>query len=459
MMRIHFLLFTFLICQYCTAQDSLGNSIRPDSVCKLSLHIPVFDFPQNTVSQQRYPSMIQAEAFSTDLYELGYWGIDGLGDKLFRRKGKEYTTAKRIGNFTFKYLLGLGFSKYGSELPIPLGVWAHEEFHRSVLAVNGISSKNGNWILHRWDGTVYGVSDSALYNLKRTDNDQLLYSYVAGVQFEIFQNQKITVQDFYKKRSLYKNSLLLYNAYYVYNYFKFSTSTLSDSVKRLAAPHESKSASERDFAGADLTAWAYDMFWPDSSYFIRDHFPEGEGVNRRIGFSELPADAQQFLNEQKKLSLINFFNPAIFFVNRINIGKAFSFNMLASYAPTHFGNAIGVHVPVKYKNFDFLLNLTNYNNYQQKMYGLGVALYNYPVSKKWSGDIAVSLWEQPRSFFETERIKGGKVDVTAKYSFNKNLQAFISFSAKTDGWQIGDPYLKKNESFQIGINYAMYKPI
>jgi len=60
-----------------------------------------------------------------------------------------------------------GFVKYGSELPIPLGVWAHEEFHHSVLGVNGISSKNGNWFLSRWDGTVYGVSDEQLSDLKR----------------------------------------------------------------------------------------------------------------------------------------------------------------------------------------------------------------------------------------------------------------------------------------------------
>ena len=132
------------------------------AIYKLKLSLPLLDFPQNYTLPYNIPTMQQAFELSNDFYELSFWGIDALGDKIFISKNKQYTNGKKIGNAVFKYGLSLAFSQYGSELPIPLGVWGHEEFHRSVLGVDNISSKNGNWLLNRWDGTVYGISDSTL---------------------------------------------------------------------------------------------------------------------------------------------------------------------------------------------------------------------------------------------------------------------------------------------------------
>jgi hypothetical protein len=109
--------------------------------------------------------MDQALEWSNGMYELGFWGIEELGNKLFIPKTGSYNGWRKFTNNAFRYVLGLGFSKYASELPIPLGVWGHEEFHRSVLGVNDIS-KNGNWLLNEWDGTVYGVSDVTLKILR-----------------------------------------------------------------------------------------------------------------------------------------------------------------------------------------------------------------------------------------------------------------------------------------------------
>ena len=103
-----------------------------------------------------------------------------------------------------------------------------------------------------------------------------------------------------------KASLLLYNAYYVFNYFRFSASSDSDSAKADAPDHESNDPMERDYAGSDLTAWVYDMFNPELPYSSREDFPDGEGLNRRIGFSDLTEEARDYLVKQKKLSLLNF---------------------------------------------------------------------------------------------------------------------------------------------------------
>ena len=424
---------------------------------ELRLNFPLVDLPQNSSLSYFAPSMNQAFELSNDLYELGFRGIEKLGDRLFISKTKPNGTWRNRSNSIFKYAIGLGFAKFGSELPIPLGVWAHEEFHRSVLGINDISSKNGNWIFNRWDGTVYGVTDEQLEHLKSTNINQLLHSYVAGVQYEIALNEKTTLNDFYKQRTLTKNPLLLYNAYYVWDYFRFSTSAKSDSVKVLAPPNENKNPIERDYAGADLTAWVFDMFNPSVPFSSREAFPNGEGVNRRIGFSDLSSDAQAYLVKQRKLSLLNFLNPEILFINRIKVNSAFSFNFFAQYSPTQFGNDVAVFLPVQYKKYDILINAHNYNNKTSKGWGIGLGLYNFKLNEKTESDFTLNIWNQPESFFNNKMIMGGLVNVNARYYFRKNFAGFVSVAGKTQGWAIGNPYLENNFSVRLGLNYNIVR--
>ena len=107
-------------------------------VYKLRLSYSLLDVPQNLNSAGRYPSMIQSAELSSGLYDLSFWGIDAAGNAIV--KNRNNTFGGKFANTGLKYLLGFGFSYYGSELPIPLGVFTHEEFHRSVLGVNNISA-------------------------------------------------------------------------------------------------------------------------------------------------------------------------------------------------------------------------------------------------------------------------------------------------------------------------------
>lgn len=439
----------FLLITFSFGQDS--------TTYKLKLTVPVLDFPQNASLPNYYPSMNQSLEWSRDLYELSFWGIDALGNKIFKPDQYPEKKWRTYSNHVFKYALGLGFSKYGSELPIPIGVWGHEEFHRTTLGVKNIASENGNWLLSRWDGTVYGVSDETLDELKANDLNQLLYSYTAGVQYEVLLNQKIAVDDFFSNRSLYKNALLLYNAHYVYNYFKFSTSAFSDSVKVIAPKYENADPSQRDFAGADLTAWVYDMYNPDLPFTSRDSFPNGEGVNRRVGFSDLSGDAQSFLLKQKKLSLLNFVNPAIFFVNKIRINENLAFNFFAQYAPTHFGNDVALYLPVRYKKFNMLVDVHNYSGRNESGLGIGLGLFNYSFTENLDMDFVLNYWNQPRSFNGSEKINGGSFQIKTDYVFNNNLSAYVGVTGKTEGWMMGNPYLKENISVEAGLKIDLLK--
>jgi hypothetical protein len=424
---------------------------------KFKLEVPVFDYSENLDLAFKYPSMNEAMEWSHDMYELGFWGIDELGDLIFGKGKKPYSALRRIGNNVFKYGSSLAFSKWGSELPVPLGVWGHEEFHRSVLGVSGLSPKNGNWLFSRWDGTVYGISDQELTGLKLESTDNLLYSYVAGVQYEVLLNERVTLDGVFKPKSFPRSALLLYNAWYVYDYFRFSAGSGSDSAKYLATPHENPDPSERDYAGSDLNAWVYDMFNPGRPYIQRDPFPGGNGVNRRIGFSELATDEQDFLKEQKKLLLLNFLNPSILFNNRIRINDGFSFTIFSQYMPTHFGNDIAIYLPIKLRVTGLLMNVHRFSSKDLTGIGFGLGLYDGWLSENISTDIRMNVWDQPESFLGEEKIAGASADVVLRYSFHDDFAGFVSVSGKTRGWLAGDPYLKENLSVRFGISYGLKK--
>lgn len=427
------------------------------AVYKLRLSYSLLDVPQNLNSAVKYPSMIQSVELSSNLYDLSFWGINAAGNAII--KNRNNTLGGKIANTGLKYLLGLGFSYYGSELPIPLGVFTHEEFHRSVLGVNELPSNNGNWVFNRWDGTVYGLSDEVLSELKMNSINDLLYSYVSGVQSESYMTQVNVIEDFFHPRSFYKNPLYLYNAYYVWNYFKFSASSLSDSVKILAPPHEDANPVNRDFAGADLTAWIYDMFSPETPYTDRDMFPDGEGVNRRIGFSDLTTEGRNYLNKQKQLSLLNFVNPAIFLVNRINVSPDFNFLAFMQYSPVHFGNDIALYIPFQVRSLNQLIVFHNYNNKDKKFPGFQYGIYNISPFQNERMEIGgtLSLWVQPinQGFFDQSGKFGGAIELMSGYDIGRGFLVNLTAGYKTAGWMIGNPYLDQKANFRVGIKYFL----
>lgn len=443
------IILVFFILQDIKAQvvtDELQDSSFHNVLNEKSpvLNIPVLELPQNS---KIFPGMKQSLEISTSAYDIAYAGLDILSSRVL--KNSENSVWKK----TLKYIAGLGFAKYASELPIPLGVWGHEEFHRSVLAVNGIKAKNGNWVFGKWNGTVYNVSDEELSKLKSQNNSALLYAYTAGIQYEVAQNQLLSIRNTYTPQSYMKKALLLYNSYYVYDYFRFATGKGSDEVKHQSKNFENSNPLQRDFAGNDLTAWVYDMFNPEADYVTSRPASEiGTGVNRHIGISDLNNDAASFLRKQKKLSLLNFVNPAIFFVNQIHINDGFEFNFFAQYSPTHFGNDIALFIPFRLKYRNLLFNIHNYNSQNNHYYGAGVGVFNQKVLSKLELDALINLWQQPRDFKTVEKINGGNADITLRYRLSPHWSAYINGAAKTKGWTMANPYLDSKITLMLGVN-------
>lgn len=412
----------------------------------------LFEIPQNTHETGFIPGTNQALTWSKSMYTISYTGIDRLSDWILPAKSGK---GRKIINGALQYALGLGFAKYGSELPIPLGIWAHEEFHRNALLAAGFRSENGNSILSRWDGTVYGLSDEDLSDLKSDHGNQLLHAYVSGVQYHTLLNKDLIIDQFYDKNRVINPSLMLYNAWYVHNYFRFSTSAASDSVKVIAPKHESKDPSLRDFAGSDLTAWAYDMHVPDEEFGQRDDFPDGEGENRRVGFSDLSPEAQAFLKNQKRLSLINFLNPVLFYVRQIRLSQDFSFTILPQYNPTYFGHDLAVFIPMKVRNKHIVAGLHQNQSFNQRGYGVEVGMHDLHIAKGLSGQVQLEYWNQPLSFYSNEKIQGGLVNGKLNYQFSNKFGAYFAASYKSAGWSIQSAYLSENLGMHAGISLSI----
>jgi hypothetical protein len=425
---------------------------QADSLITLRLKGSFAHLPGNKFG---YYSMEQADAWSDNFFELGFLGVDALNRWLFK------PNKSKASNFLYtssNYLTGFAFAKFGSSLPVPLGEWSHEEYHRSVLGTINIQSKNGMWLFHRWDGTVYGVSDEELTKAKANHLPNLLYAYVSGLHSEISSTRRNVIADFYTPRKAAKNPLYLYNAWYVWNYFRFSTSAASDSARDIASRNEDSDPRQRDFAGADLTAWIYDMFRPEEPFTDRASFPGGNGVNRRIGFSDLPEEGRSYLLKQRKLSLLNFLNPAIFLVNDISLGTKFSFNALVQYAPTHFGNSISLLVPFRVgKNLKLLAGFHRFSNYQHAFPGLEFEINDLKLSSSANVYISagVNAWQQPENqgFFDSKAKTGGSVKIKVETKILNRVRFFLSGSLKTSGWEPGIPYLDKKGIFNTGFIY------
>jgi hypothetical protein len=293
--------------------------------------------------------------------------------------------------------------------------------------------------------------------MKERNLKGLLYAYVSGVHAENLSTRSNVVHDVYHRRTAYKNPLYLYNALYVWNYFRFSTSAKSDSAKVSLPEHQSSVASERDFSGNDLTAWVYDMFNPDKPFTDRSDFPGGEGENRAVGYSDLTGEAQNYLAQQRKLSLLNFVNPAIFCVNRFEVGNGLAFNAFFQYAPTPFGNDISIVVPVSTRMNNLLFAVHNYNNHTEPFFGLELGLIDKPIGEKVAFSVIVQGWVQPedQDFYAQSGKRGGAVDVNASVKIAKGFSAEAGVTAKSLGWMMGNPYLDKNISARLGIRYSL----
>jgi hypothetical protein len=403
---------------------------RYDPMFALSL----VDAPFNFQGGYFVPTAAQALDLTQDFFEGSYWGIAVLSDLFVPRE-------RTILNRGLRYLASVPLVWFGTELPVPFGTWLHEQYHVAALRYGGVPSRNGNSFL-RWDGTVYGISDADLIELKEEDPAALVRAHAAGLEANNHLVLSSVQQDFYDREAVSKPFLYLYYAYYNWNYFRLSIGELGDEVTQAILDHEGAVAEERDFTGLDPLAWVYDLFRPEEPYSARGPHPTGVGIKRPIAWSDLTGEEQAFLERQQLLSLVNLANPFAFFVHHLG-GEGWRMNLMAQHTLTSFGYTVDLNVFLRLGELGLFVSQKNQWNRYRYFPGLELQAADLRLSPWLALTPRLILWLQPEDqTFSTRTAQAGLlVSAQARAKLSPVFGAFGELGYKTEGWVMGNMYL------------------
>jgi len=409
------------------------------------LELPAADLPANLQDGYFLPAAGQALALTGDLFELSHWGLAALSDWLVPRQ-------RTVLNQGLRYLLSAPWVWFGTELPVPLGTWNHEQYHVAALRQAGVSSRNGNSFL-RWDGTVYDVSDAELIAAKAEDPAALVRAHAAGLEANNSLVLAETSRDFFLRGWVSKPFLYLYSAYYNWNYLRLAAGPQADDVKQAILDHESAVPEERDFTGLDPLGWVYDLFRPPEPYAARGPHPSGVGIARPLGWSDLTAEEQRFLKLQYYLSLINFLNPLAFFLHHVQVGD-WQLNLVAQHTLTSFGYSVDVHALLKRGEMNLRVSQANQWNHERWYPGLALQLVEYPAASWLRVSPRLAVWLQPpaQEFKTDESRLGGLAAAELRAPLGGPFGAFAELGYKSEGWVLGEMSLEATWFGRAGLH-------
>jgi len=346
-----------------------------------TVDLPLSQFPYNLQTGYTAASMDQAVNLTKNLYYSTHFGIE-----LFSRKhlGKNSKTWGRVIMTIFDFA------------PIPLSnTWLHEEYHRAILSLREIKSKNSHWT-----NSVKGVDDHDLINLKLLHPADMVREATAGNEGNLEFVHSVQKDVFYDHVNTWNYGLYWGNA-------------------------------------------TYDLFNPQLAYEDRGIHPSGHGIDRYVEFDDLSSDAQQFLKNQFYLSLLNFVDINLFGID--HLGTKVKYNFSLRHHMTSFGQMVGANLLFKTEKIGGSVHPKIFQNNQQSLLGLDLELRN-----NW-GVIKLSGWQQPidQLYYDTKKRTGGMVGLKLVPPLKK-IRPYLDLNFKSKGWVAGNPYLDKNFTIVFG---------
>lgn len=390
------------------------------------IDFPLFEHPFISNSGFKNLSMEQSMKFTKSFYYSAHFGIEQGGLKYLGKNGKLWS------RFIISFI---------DFAPLPLSnTWMHEEWHRSVLSVNGFASKNSHW-----QGMVTKVNDEDLVALKKkspadmvreaTSGNEAHYEFVIELEKDQFLSN---VRNW--NYSLYWGSYIVNSAYLM-------TSVHSKKGLKSFKNGENENILKRDVNGYDAINAVYDLFKPNEPYELRGEHPSGVGIDRYVEFEDLTNEEKRYLKLQTGLSFLNFIDPNLIGIH--GIGKRNEWNITLRHHMTSFGFMISPNVFFKHHNFGIVLSPQLYRNNKDNFFGV-----NAEFRKDWI-KLKASIWTQPenQSFFESKSLLGGMLGLSASYPI-KNFRPYLELNSKSEGWVAGNPYLSKNVSARFGFTWS-----
>ena len=421
-MKLSKLTIAIIFC--CTLVYQNATAQNRDSLY-FFIDIPLFEHPFNTDSKYSTASMEQSINLTKSFYYATHYEIERFGRK---HLGKN-------GDFWSKVIMSIfDFA------PIPLSnTWLHEEFHRAVLTIHNIKSKNTHWT-----NSVKGVEDEDLVQLKSLYPADMVRAATAGNEGNLEYVFAMQKDGFFNKVNTW-NYGLYWGNYLVNSFYLFGSTRPGSKPLVRFKNRENEDILKRDANGYDPINATYDLFNPDKSYTERGIHPSGTGIDRYVEFDDLTTEEQQFLRNQFALSFLNFIDLNLF---GIELGKKIKFNFSLRHHMTPFGYMVGGNLLLKTEKVGGYFGPRFYRNKETTFLGFDMEIYN-----KW-GMARLSGWQQPENqlFLDNQRKLGGLIQIKIAPPFKK-ITPYFDVTLKSKGWVAANPYLDSNISTRLGCRW------
>jgi hypothetical protein len=347
----------------------------------------------------------------------------------------------------------------------PLGVgWLHEEWHRSVLTQNQISSYNGIYDYDLFNSAIpiKEVADQDLINLKADSPADMVRLHSAGLEAEYEMNLVIEKHSFFFDHNPAMQFILLLNHLNNFAYMGTCATSYGDRTTHGFLSNETTDISDRDFTGLDCVAWVYDLFRPDEPYSARGTHPSGVGIDRYRTLDDLTTEEKHFLRLQTGLSLLNLIDPFLFHYSRFTAGD-WQWNLNLRHHLTPFGYNLGSNLFLKKNTFNLLVTANMYVNNESMRPGFDVSVYRFPMTifdYTLHASLRFIAWLQPQALlFADNKWKPGAL-TSLQLNFPtrwKSVEGFFAAEYKTDGWVAGNTYLDRAFGIRSGFTLVFQK--
>ena len=348
---------------------------------------------------------------------------------------------------------------------IPLGdAWLHEEFHRSILTKNLVSSYNevNDFPFFKELISVNRVADEDLIRFKQSNPQDFIRLHAAGIEGEYLLTHKLQSYNFFYNQQLpYFTYTLMWtiNSFY---YVWYCHTEDAEIVTKQVNTEDGTNIKIRDFTGLDFLAWTYDLHNPYENYEARGQHPSGNGIDRYIVPSDLSQNQLKYLKKQGYLQMINFLSPMLIGINKIPVkfkDEQAYFNFASRHLLTSFGDNISFYLFFKQKNLNLISALHLYQNQRLNLPGLEFEIIDYDISiNKFTlrSSAKTLLWFQPENllFADNSSKLGGLLSLKLKIGKNKFFP-FFEIVGKTHGWAAGYEFQTNNISFITGVSWYL----
>jgi hypothetical protein len=413
----------------------------------VELQLTLADLPADL---DHIPSMAQSTDVAFTVERVAGWGLTVASDAVFPR------------NPWMRLSLGAP-AAYGLAFLVPTSGWAHEEWHRAILADHGVPSINPYDDPAQWLddlGSVSGMTDAQLSAFKADDPAGFVYLQSAGFDSTAALATRIEDELFFGSGGAQVGPLyfsqspmlgfLVHDRVATLLYHALCAGEDTDALILDAYAAEDGERA-RDFTGPDCTGWAVDMVEPFAAYEDRGYLDDGS-IARYQGWSDLSAGERRLVRETVVFDLVALADPQLFAIDGFGGGDV---RVMAAveHGLRPWGRSLDVRAKLRTPRFGGWVVVKNGLAEAGWMPALELGMRPVPLGGAFAVDADVELWLQPKDqlYHATEREPGGALEAGLRWWPTAHLGARLGVEGKTAGYRRGNVDLAPDVNGKLAL--------